>query len=304
MKIRFLLYILLAGIIAAGGYVYWQQSLNTSPSNTVKSSQTDLNTTEESVTAIYQGAYFLTANRSLAKGSLVQESDLIWRQKREDEEIADLERYYLKGIAKPQTLAGFVVRHAIKQGEFVNKASFIRPGDFNYLSAVLKPGMRAVSIPIDVISGSSGLIKPGNSVDVIITTNLEGGGMSGRELSSIIAKTILSNVRVLAINQNVENLVETQAFDLAKTGTATLETTAKQAELLTVARKMGELSLSLRSEFVEIEPEIMLDESTTTASQVTDHFKQPIASPSVVLMHGIKRRNLSVADSGVEVLAD
>ncbi|SON49177.1 Flp pilus assembly protein CpaB [Vibrio tapetis] len=253
MKIRFLLYILLAGLVAAGGYIYWQQLLKEDP---VSAEQTAKSTNEDLTKPKYQGAYFLTASRNLAKGSLVQSSDLVWRQKREDEDIADLERYYLKGIAKPQALAGFVVRHAIKQGEFVNKASFIRPGDFNYLSAVLKPGMRAVSIPIDVISGSSGLIKPGNSVDVIITTNLEGGGMSGRELSSIIAKTILSNVRVLAINQNVENLVETQAFDIAKAGTATLETTAKQAELLTVARKMGELSLSLRSEFVDMESDI------------------------------------------------
>lgn len=301
MNVRFIIYFLLLVGIGVAGYGYWIQSQGQVVESKAEMPVAKVQSAEQPKPQ-YQGAFFLAANRPLAKGALVQPSDVSWRQKAQNETVSDLERYYLKGVSSPDMVEGFVVRHPLKAGEFISKGNFIRPGDFNYLSAVLKPGMRAVSIPIDIISGSSGLIKPGNSVDVIITTNMEGEGMSGRELSSIIAKTILTNVRVLAINQNVENLTESEAFDLQQQSTATLETTAKQAEILTVARKMGELSLSLRSEFSQGEAD--LPGSTTTASQITNHIKAPITSPSMVLMHGVKRRNLSVADSGVEVLAD
>ncbi|MGD8110637.1 Flp pilus assembly protein CpaB [Vibrio sp. TRT 21S02] len=297
MKSRALIYSLLAGLGVVGWWFYSQSQAQGVPSS---ANSPVVNIKSEPVEHRTGTAYLLVTKRKLKRGTIVSSSDLEWQPS--DNLSGDLNQFFLKGLVENDELDGFVARHDIETGKVLKKADFIKPGEHNYLSAVLRPGMRAVSIPIDVISGSSGLITPGNSVDVILSTNLEGDGMSGRELSGLIAKTVLKNVRVLAINQSVDNLSNMEAFDIKKHGTATLETSAEQAELLIVARKMGELSLSLRSEFSDYDDENQ--QTATLANQVLEQFKAPIDSPNMVLMHGVKRRNLSISGSGVEVIAE
>ena len=103
--------------------------------------------------------------------------------------------------------------------------------------------MRAVSTDITTESGVAGFILPNDRVDVILTradkSNKSDGGKT--ETSS---ETILANVRVLAIDQTAEEK-NGQRVVIGKV--ATLEVSSTQAETLTLGRRLGTLSLVLRS---------------------------------------------------------
>jgi pilus assembly protein CpaB len=104
----------------------------------------------------------------------------------------------------------------------------------------LTPGMRAVSIPIDHVKGVSGLIQPGDRVDVIAIPPRQGS-------AAPIAVTILRGVRVLAIGTSLESASATPSPDEQNAGTVTLEVTPQQADLLAMADVNTNLRLALRS---------------------------------------------------------
>lgn len=295
MPIRLVLYVLITIGMMSGGYFYWV--------NKNSSEKPLLHPTNKSVEdkIKVKTVHVLSTSIDLPTGTLIEGEDLIWVPIESGVKSTELDKYYLKKIASENDLDNFVVRKSIQAGQPILKASVIKPGDSQYLASVLTPGMRAVSVPIDPVTGNSGLIKPGNVVDVILTTNIEGEGLTGRELSSLMSKTILGGVRVLAINQSTENLTQFKPSE-EEYGTATLETSAKQAEILTVARGMGTLSLSVRSAFEEVSDEI--SGGGTLAGEVAEGLGTPIDSPDLILMHGIKRRNTSVLDSAPELIAD
>ena len=111
------------------------------------------------------------------------------------------------------------------------------------MAAVLEKGMRAVSTEISPETGAGGFILPNDRVDVILSRrDREAEKANGVEAH--ISNTILTNVRVLAIDQLVQEK-EGQRVVVGKT--ATLELTQRQAETLAVARQTGTLSLTLRS---------------------------------------------------------
>jgi pilus assembly protein CpaB len=105
--------------------------------------------------------------------------------------------------------------------------------------------MRAVSVAVDAVSGSAGLIWPGDRVDLILTQALDDPTLTaGRRVA---AETVLSDARVIAVDQQ---LVQGQAPDGAvapANRTATLEVTPAQAERVLVAGRLGKLSLSVLS---------------------------------------------------------
>src|SRR3954462_8938948 len=109
------------------------------------------------------------------------------------------------------------------------------------MSAILPSGMRAVAISIDNRGATSagGFILPNDRVDVIRTSRI--GDDSN---AAVTSETILTNIRVLAIGQNVQ---EHNGEKVVTGETATLELMPAQAEVVTLAQKTGQLSLALRS---------------------------------------------------------
>ncbi len=193
---------------------------------------------------------FLAVAGDLQVGAFIEARDLEWREWKGKSDDLVLSRYFVKGATElEKVVIGGVLRMPLKAGEFLSSAAFVRAGDSAFLAAVLKPGTRATTIAIDAVSGSAGLIRPGNQVDIILANNPE--SRSYGEAGQYQARTLLSNVRVIAINRQVESLATSQAKEGAlpesSEGTATLEVTPKQAEMLSLARGMGQLSLSLRS---------------------------------------------------------
>jgi len=148
--------------------------------------------------------------------------------------------FVVEGKQKLDDVVGSVVRFPIGVGEPVNDSRIVAPGGRGFMAAVLQPGMRAVSVPVTLTSGISGFVFPGDHVDIVLTLVYQQGANS-RELRA--GETILTDIRVLAIDQKVESKPgETQ---IAKS--VTFEVTSKQSEILAVAADLGRLSLSLRS---------------------------------------------------------
>ncbi len=107
------------------------------------------------------------------------------------------------------------------------------------LAALLPDGMRAYSIPIDTVKGVAGFVLPGTMVDIMLTRKIQGPGATSEDLR---ADVILSNVQVLAVDQ----LASEKADKPKPSKTATLAVSLFDAQRLTIAQKVGTLSMALR----------------------------------------------------------
>lgn len=182
----------------------------------------------------------LVARAPIERGQILKRADLGWQPWPEDDATA---AYIVGGGQPPSAFAGWVAREPFVPGEPIIKAKLVAPGDRGFLAAVLGPGMRAVSVPVSVTSGIAGFVFPGDHVDVLTTYTLPTQAGSSGALGRKVAETVLRNVRVLAIDQQLEN--KGTAAMLAHT--VTLELTPKQSQVIALASDLGQLSLSLRS---------------------------------------------------------
>ena len=135
-------------------------------------------------------------------------------------------------------LAGSIVRIAFAGGEPIREAKVIKAGTSGYIAALLPAGMRAIAMEISPEAGAGGFILPNDHVDVILTRMEK---LSQEEFFT--AETILADVRVLAIDQTVE---EKNGQRVIVGKIATLALSPRQTETLALARRMGSLSLALR----------------------------------------------------------
>jgi len=146
-----------------------------------------------------------------------------------------------EGQKSLEEFVGATVRMAILAGEPVRREKLVK-GQGGFMSAILPSGMRALAIATDNrgTTSAGGFILPNDRVDVIQTAQAVADGGNAMPISQII----LSNIRVLAIGQNIQ---ERNGEKVITGETATLELTPAQAELVVLAQKVGQLSLALRS---------------------------------------------------------
>jgi pilus assembly protein CpaB len=141
-----------------------------------------------------------------------------------------------------EALAGRIARAPFVAGEPIRDAKLVDAKGAGYMAAILPSGMRAVSTQISPETGAGGFILPNDRVDVIVTRRSADQGSGGNNDQT--SETVLNNIRVLAIDQNIE---EKGGQKVVVGKTATLELTPGQAETLTLAQHLGTLSLALRS---------------------------------------------------------
>lgn len=140
-------------------------------------------------------------------------------------------------------IVGSIARSPFIAGEPIREQKLVKANGSGFMAAILPSGMRAISTEISPETGAGGFILPNDRVDVILSKrdkNPDRPG-SGDQVSSEI---ILSNIRVLAIDQTIE---EKNGQKVVVGKTATLELKPEQAEFLARARQSGTLSLALRS---------------------------------------------------------
>jgi pilus assembly protein CpaB len=182
----------------------------------------------------------LVAVRDLRVGEFVQPDLFRWQ---EWPDVATPDGYLVEGSADPASLAGAVVRREIAAGQPITAALLVKPGERGFLAAVLEPGTRAVSLPIDEASGNAGLVLPGDRVDVIVTQTIGG---EGQQAVRRVSETVLQDVRVIAIGRRL-SATATEDLTSGQGKTATLQVTPAEAEKVALVADLGRLSLSLRS---------------------------------------------------------
>jgi len=146
------------------------------------------------------------------------------------------------GNGPMQQLYGSIVRAEILANEPIINAKLVRGGEGGYMAVVLKPGMRAVAIPMSVNTDAGGFILPGDRVDVVQARPSDPAANGGRP--GFVAQTLLRNIRVLAIDQNAQPSKGGQQSQVGST--ATLEVAAADSEVLARAKAQGEVILALR----------------------------------------------------------
>jgi pilus assembly protein CpaB len=127
-----------------------------------------------------------------------------------------------------------VVLAAIEPNEPVLSLKITGPGERATLSALVKPGMKAVTIRVNDVEGVGGFVLPGDRVDVVLTRQIEKGSAS--------TEVVLQNTRVLAVDQSADE----RAAKAAVAKSVTLEVSTVEAQKVWLASSVGNLSLLLR----------------------------------------------------------
>jgi pilus assembly protein CpaB len=241
MRFRTLILILLA-VILAGGTAFLARNFLARERETIVQEQAPLKvqTPAKSV---------LVAHTDIKRGQILRPEDTVWQIWPE----GGLDRNYIVlggppiPARTPESFAGTVARNPIGGGEPITESRIVAPGDRGYLAAVLRPGMRAISVPVTVISGISGFIFPGDQVDLLLTYSVPPQASASEATRSPYdhkaAETVLRNVRVIAIDQRLDS----KAGEAVVAHTATFEVTPKESEVIALASEIGKMSLTLRS---------------------------------------------------------
>jgi pilus assembly protein CpaB len=184
----------------------------------------------------------LVARNDIGVGQAMSAQDLQWQTW----PAASAAPAFIRKSDRPdaiQQVVGAIARAPLSSGEPIRENRLIKANGSGYMAAILPAGMRAISTEISPETGAGGFILPNDRVDVILSRrDREAEKIAGSE--TLVSETILRDVRVLAIDQTVE---EKNGQRVVVGKTATLELAPRQAETLALARQMGTLQLALRS---------------------------------------------------------
>ncbi len=191
----------------------------------------------------------LVAVRDLEVGTLLHDSD--FRFSLIEGGVPAGAEYFIKETTNVTALRGALVVKSIIADAVLTADMLIKPGAQGFLANVLGPGKRAVSIAVNAVSGVSGFISPGDRVDVLMTHQLSDTGDDAVLQTRVFTETILSGLRVLAIEQSVDDSSGQPVIGR----TVTMEVLPKEAEALALGARMGELSLVLHGAVAAVDKE-------------------------------------------------
>ncbi|WP_176045859.1 Flp pilus assembly protein CpaB [Burkholderia sp. BCC1644] len=182
------------------------------------------------------------AAADLPEGLLLRDNDLAWKRMPRTQVPAGAFVESQPGA----DLKGALLRNPVGAGAPIRVENVIPAGAPDFLAAALQPGMRAISVPVDDVSGNAGLIQPGDFVDVLLTQQIGGSATSP---GTFEAETVVRRARVLAVGSEFQRAKgPASAPDApARARTVTLEVAPRTAQVVLVATRLGSLSLALRS---------------------------------------------------------
>jgi pilus assembly protein CpaB len=183
----------------------------------------------------------LVAKSDIGLGQVVKPEDLQWQIWPAATASGSLINRAGKADAITE-IAGSIARAPFIGGEPIREQKLVKANGSGFMAAILPTGMRAISTEISPETGAGGFILPNDRVDVILSKREKNPDSKGADL--VIAEIVLTNVRVLAIDQAPK---EKEGINTLVGKTATLELKPEQAETLARARQGGTLSLALRS---------------------------------------------------------
>lgn len=204
----------------------------------------------------------LVAKSDIALGQSVTANELQWQKWPASAASASFVRRDSRPNATTQ-IAGAIARSPFVTGEPIRDTKLVMANGSGFMAAVLPAGMRAISTEISPETGAGGFILPNDRVDVILSRREKSNDQAGHD--SVNSETILTNVRVLAIDQMPR---EKEGQNTVVGKTATLELKPQQAETLARARQTGTLSLALRSLADANAPATTADQESTKRDSI------------------------------------
>lgn len=228
-------------------------------------------------------AEILLASKDLAMGEKLIESTVNWHEWPK----ASVSEAMITKDKMPDALEKYKSARArlpIFMGEPIVERKLVVPGQSGFMSAILPKGMRAISVAISERSAAGGFILPNDRVDVILTRKVDEPGSNQKVVKS---ETVLTNVRVLAINQTYRQETNEEKVTVTEGKTATLELDPLQTEVITMVESAGELSLALRS-IAESGDSGLQD----TGPKLSDNFlnkKRPKGGDRMFVRYGVEK---------------
>ena len=226
--------VLLAGIALAGGAVYMAK-------NYIGQYQTALAKERAQREKIVPTIPVYVADRPLKYGEALTMEDVRtvdWPENAIPEgAFTEDNPIFAEGVT-----AARVVLRTMEKDEAVLAVKVTEPGEEAGLTSRLERGMRAFAIKVDVASGVSGFLRPGDRVDVYWTGNIGRNGIRTEGQSSgDVTKLIESGVKLIAVDQTANT--ERAGASIART--VTVAASPQQVAALAQAQSTGSLTLSL-----------------------------------------------------------
>jgi pilus assembly protein CpaB len=191
----------------------------------------------------------LVSNQTITIGAPIKSHMMMWQKWPKE---AVLDSYLVRNEESEgqyQTLINGLSKRQISRGEPITSHDIIKTGDRSFLAAIVKPGMRAVSLPLGSSAAGSSLLSPGDRLDVISASI---SAPTFGQSNNFSGTTLVENAKVLAIDRHLgveSKSADTKGIQLATEEGAkfiTIEVTPEEAEILSMATKLGELTFSLR----------------------------------------------------------
>ena len=188
----------------------------------------------------------LVAKTDIQLGQAVKAEDLQWQTW----PSATASSAFIRRDNRPEAqtqIAGSIARVPLMQGEPIREQKLVKADGSGFMAAILPSGMRAVSTEISAETAAGGFILPNDRVDIVLTRRLKNpDGANGAAGSNdlILSEVILSNIRVLAIDQAPK---EKDGQNAVIGKTVTLELKPDQVATISASRQGGTLTLALRS---------------------------------------------------------
>jgi pilus assembly protein CpaB len=173
----------------------------------------------------------------------------------------------------PKALVGKVAKASILKGELLLQARFVDQGEGSTLASIVAPDMRAVTIRVDDVVGVGGFLLPGNRVDVVASRAEDG---------KAYAETVLSNVKVLAVDQSAS----TEENKPVVVRAVTIEVSPEGSIELMKARELGRLQLTLRNPLDETDTTKLAAKEAPAPRPVARPVDRPKAEPGVQVIRG------------------
>jgi pilus assembly protein CpaB len=218
----------------------------------------------------------LVAKTDIGLGQTVTPNDLLWQTW----PSASASNAFIRRNEHPNAtteFTGSIARSPFIAGEPIREPKLVKPNGSGFMAAILPSGMRAVSTEISPETGAGGFILPNDRVDVLLTRREKNPDRSN-STDIVITEIILSNLRVLAIDQAPK---EKDGQNTVVGKTVTLELKPEQAPILAAARQAGTLSLALRSIADINQVEIVSDDRSRQRGSI-NVVRYGVTSPTII----------------------
>jgi pilus assembly protein CpaB len=229
----------------------------------------------------------LVAAKDMAMGEKLIDSNTAWRDWPKDNVSDAMITKDVRPDARDK-LSSARARLPIIDGEPISDKKIIQPDQSGFMSAILPKGMRAISVAISERSAAGGFILPNDRVDVILTRKIDDPSSNQKIVRS---ETVLTNVRVLAINQTYRQEAGQDQVTVTEGKTATLELDPRETEVISMIESAGELSLALRS--IAENGDKGMDDGGPKLSEKYADQSRPNGSEKLFIRYGIEQLSSS-----------